>query len=256
MRSQNYDYIQQIFDAKLDLDFKKRVQAAIHNSESVFKKAISLSLAEGQLLDFLIQQNQCLNFVEIGTLTGHSALWIMKALNQNQLSLSRSSNRVKCKEPNSDVNRSLNSKAWLYTFEKDPKHAELARSVLQSFSGMAEAEILIGDAVEKLPMIELNGPFDGIFIDGNKSAYGQYLDWAERNLKKGALVVADNVFLSGQVFAEGKPGNSVEGKPKNKFSEKQVKVMQEFNQRLADPKKYTSALIPTEEGLFVAKKLF
>ncbi len=248
MRSQNYDYIQHIFDSQLDLDFKRQVQTAIQNSESVFKKAISLSLAEGQILAFLIQQNNCLNFVEIGTLTGHSALWILKALDQNQ----RSFNGV------------CDSVARLYTFEKDPKYADLARPVLQGFAGTAAAEILVGDAVEKLPTIETKGPFDGIFIDGNKSAYCQYLDWAEMNLKKGALIVADNVFLSGQVFDREKTTDatlkssefSKETKPKNKFSDKQVKVMQEFNQRLADPKKYASALIPTEEGLFVAKKLF
>lgn len=238
MRSQNYDYIQHIFDAQLDLDFKKQLQVAIQNSESVFKKAISLSLAEGQILDFLIQQNLCLNFVEIGTLTGHSALWILKALDQNQRSLNRGPDAI----------------GRLYTFEKDPRHAEMARSVLQTFSGLAAAEILVGDAVEKLPSIETKGPFDGIFIDGNKSAYGQYLDWAEKNLKKGALIVADNVFLSGQVFDSS--SKSTIPMVKNKFSDKQVKVMQQVNQRLADPKKYASALIPTEEGLFVAKKLF
>lgn len=248
MRSQNYDYIQHIFDAQLDLAFKRQVQTAIQNSESVFKKAISLSLAEGQILAFLIQQNNCLNFVEIGTLTGHSALWILKALDQNQRSL----------------NNGTGANGRLYTFEKDPKHAEMARSVLQTFSDFTSAEIVIGDAVEKLPTIETKGPFDGIFIDGNKSAYGQYLDWAEKNLKKGALIVADNVFLSGQVFVGDKATDALsknseissESKPKNKFSEKQVKVMQEFNRRLSDPKRYASALIPTEEGLFVAKKLF
>ena len=104
----------------------------------------------------------------------------------------------------------------------------------------------MGDAREELEKLNSLGPFDGVFIDGNKAAYGDYLAWAEQNLRVGGVILADNIFLSGSVWGES---------TQQKFSDKQIRVMQEFNNRLSDPTKFQSAVVPTFEGLFVAIKL-
>jgi predicted O-methyltransferase YrrM len=181
------------------------------------KGSISLGDLEAQLMSTLIRSHGCKKFVEIGTLTGASALWILQGLGND---------------------------GELWTFEKDVKHADEAKKVLAN----GKVNIITGDAVETLASIEKEGPFDGIFIDGNKGAYGHYLDWAEKNLKKGALILADNVFLRGSVFEE-----VVES---NVFSKKQIEVMRAFNRRLADPSLYAGSIVPTSEGLFIATKLF
>lgn len=191
-------------------------------SQELNKAGISLSHNEARLMASLIFSHRCQNFVEIGTLTGASALWILHGL-----------------APGGN----------LCTLEKDPVHAKLAREIFEKYrqTGTGKTVCLIeGDARETLKSLTADGPFDGIFIDGNKSAYLDYLDWAEANLKKGSLILADNIFLGGSVFT----GNLAQ------FSKKQVEVMKAFNQRLADPQKYFSAVIPTGEGLFVAVKLF
>jgi predicted O-methyltransferase YrrM len=170
----------------------------------------------------LIHSHQCKKFVEVGTLTGASALWILQGLPEG---------------------------GHLWTLEKDPLHARAAREIFDQYHQVQPSKgihLIEGDARETLKTIEAEGPFDGIFIDGNKSAYGDYLDWAEAHLKKGALILADNIFLGGSVFT----GNSAQ------FSKKQIEVMRNFNERLANPEKYFSAIAPTEEGLFVAVKLF
>lgn len=259
MRSLNYEYIQKIFENQLSPEFRSLVDGAIKNSEAVFKKSISLSIVEAQILSNLIQINQCQNFVEIGTLTGHSALWIMKALEANNKDhLIQASAMTKTTIAPTSMTR-------FYTFEKEQKHAQFAKEVIQKYDVSFKSEVIVGDALEMLKTIEVFGPFDGIFIDGNKSAYEAYLDWAEINLKKGALIVADNVFLSGQVFDElssdidPKKDQVSDGSrlnQKSKFSEKQVRVMKSFNKRLSDPLRYSSSIVPTEEGLFIAKKLF
>jgi predicted O-methyltransferase YrrM len=131
----------------------------------------------------------------------------------------------------------------LWTFEKNPERAALAEKILaQGLTGNQKVHVLQGDAEQELQSIEKQGPFDGIFIDGNKLAYGAYLDWAELNLRPGGLILADNVFLSGAVY----------GEPVPHFSPKQIKSMQEFNQRLSDPTKYSSCLVPSFEGLFMS----
>ncbi len=190
---------------------------ARESSDQFHKTGISLGLTEARLVSFLIRQHRCKKFVEIGTLTGASALWILQAL-------------------------PLDGKLW--TLEKDPAHAGAARSVL---GNDPRAIVLEGDARETLKALSAEGLFDGIFIDGNKAAYGDYLAWAESHVRPGGLIVADNVFLSGAVFAQP-------SQEKSKFSPKQVEVMRAFNRRLADTKFFDSTLVPTPEGLLVAVK--
>ncbi|MBO9665448.1 MAG: O-methyltransferase [Bdellovibrio sp.] len=180
---------------------------------------ISVSAAEAQLIQVLIKMQGCKKFVEIGTLTGLSAQYIFDALPEG---------------------------AELWTLEKDPRHAEKSAEVFAKLDqSKKKIHLVVGDAREELLKLEASGPFDGVFIDGNKAAYLDYLLWAEKNLRSGGLVLADNIFLSGSVWGEA---------TQQKFSEKQVRIMSEFNERLANPELYESAIAPTFEGLFVALK--
>jgi predicted O-methyltransferase YrrM len=191
-------------------------------ARQIGKAPIGLSPHEARLVASLIHLAGCKKFVEIGTLTGVSALWIAEALPAG---------------------------GELWTLEKDEKHAQFAKEIFAKYHHHKPGKkihLIEGDAKLTLKSIQELAPFDGIFIDGNKAAYGIYLDWAEKNLKKGALILADNIFLGGAVVT----GN------KAVFSKKQIEVMKSFNERLADPKRYFSAVIPTGEGLFAAIKLF
>ncbi len=180
---------------------------------------ISLSFSEASLLTLVVQLAKCRKFVEIGTLTGFSSLAILEG---------------------------IESGGHLWTFEKNPVHAKIADELLQAGATAKgkSVQVVQGDAEQELKTLEDQGPFDGIFIDGNKSAYLKYLDWAEKNIKQGGLIIADNVFLQGTVW----------GEENKKFSTKQIEVMKEFNKRLSDPEKYLFSLVPTTEGLIVAQK--
>jgi len=198
-------------------------QLAKKYSDEVGKTAISLGADEARMMAVLIKSHACKKFVEIGTLTGYSALWTLEGL-------------AECGE--------------LWTLEKDPAHGERAAKVFTEFNKTLttkKVHLVMGDARVELENIAKNGPFDGIFIDGNKAAYGDYLAWAEKNVRKGGIILADNVYLGGAVWGDSSWGN---------LSEKQVQVMQKFNQRLADTDKYFSTLIDTAEGLFMALKKF
>lgn len=199
-----------------DQEFNQLLSETRKNSDTLNKTHISLSHIEARLLSTLIKLHQPQKFIEIGTLTGYSALWIARAMNQG----------------------------LLYTIEKDPKHAELASETLKKLRSKTEIQVINADAREALENLSKQSPYDGIFIDGNKAAYCDYLDWAEKNLRPGGLILADNVFAGGGVYDKGD----------GRFSEKMIKVMKEFNQRLANSTKFTSTLIPTSEGLFVARK--
>lgn len=192
-------------------------QKAREFSRQLSKEQISLSPVEARMMATLISANGAKKFVEVGTLTGYSALWILDAIGDD-------------------------GKLW--TFEKDEAHAAKAREI---FSGKKNVVLMEGDAEETLPKISSEGQFDGIFIDGNKGAYGRYLDWAEKNVRKGGLIIADNVFLRGAVHT---------GTSEGSWSKSVIETMRTVNKRLADRSRYFGAIVPTAEGLFVAKKLF
>lgn len=209
-------YQTQLFAAEGPLKQKSREAAAL-----LGLARISLSPSEGSLISLLLRLHQAKRVVEIGTLTGLSAQYIFD---------------------------SLPAGGCLWTLEKSPEHVREAEKILSQLPQAGKKiQVVAGDAREKLPTLEKDGPFDAVFIDGNKAAYGDYLEWAEKNLRSGGLIIADNVFLSGAVWG---------AETTQRFNEKQIQVLCRFNQRLADTSLYHSALIPTQEGLFVAIKNF
>ncbi|MCX7977448.1 MAG: O-methyltransferase [Bdellovibrionaceae bacterium] len=181
---------------------------------------ISLGMDEAKTLAMFLRLHGARRVVEIGTLTGTSGIYILRAMGKG---------------------------GALYCLEKEPEYAEIAEPLLRQAAQAvgAEVRVVVGDATETLKKISAEGPFDAVFIDANKAAYLHYLDWAESHLRRGGLLIADNVFLKGAVFGES-----------TGFSEKQVKVMREFNLRIADAQRYYTCFVPTGEGLAVAIKEF
>ncbi len=136
--------------------------------------------------------------------------------------------------------QALPPKGSLITLESDPHNAQKARLLLASEK---RVQIIEGDAKETLK--QLTGFFDLIFIDANKSDYKHYLDWAEKHTQKGGLIIGDNTFLFGAMYDD---------KEAQKANKKAFCSMKKFNERLAKKNMYESMLIPTQQGLTVARK--
>jgi predicted O-methyltransferase YrrM len=183
-------------------------------------RAINISPYEGKILNILLQVHQAVKVVEVGTLVGYSTTWIARALPEN---------------------------GKVYSFEKGEKIANIARENISKTEIANKVEIISGDAHEMLKTIENKAPFDAIFIDAEKTGYLKYLEWADKNIRIGGLIIADNVLYKGKV-AENKFENSRE--------EKTIKAIREFNEAISDNKKYQSIILPTLEGLSVSIKLF
>ena len=130
---------------------------------------ISLSRGEAHVLRWLMKSKPLKKAVEIGTLTGLSGLYILDGLAEG-------------------------GKLW--TLEKSEEHANAAEPILRNFASSQnkQVEVVRGDARATLESLKAQGPFDFVFIDGNKAAYGDYLAWTEKNLKSGGILIADHVF--------------------------------------------------------------
>lgn len=182
------------------------------------KIGIQVSPIEGHILWFLARLIQAKKIVEVGTLFGYSTSWWVQAVG-------------------------LKGQVW--SFEKNKDHFEKASYYLNHHIQSRCLKIILGDAREKLKTIQDQGPFDLIFIDANKSAYRDYLDWAEKSIRKGGLIVADNTFLFGHIFSHKPPKNY----------KKSWQVLKDFNTYLAKSDQFESILLPTAEGLTVALKV-
>lgn len=181
---------------------------------------MSISGAEARILQFLVRLTHAKRVVELGTLFGYSTLALAKAM------------------PPDGV---------IWTIEKSDANYAVAQKNFAKYPAGKKVRALHGDALDLLQGLEKDGPFDLVFIDANKAGYCKYLDWAEHNVRPGGFIVGDNTYLFGALWGEEPKGRQI--------NEKQIEVMREFNRRLADPSKYNSTLIPTEEGLTVAQKL-
>ena len=160
------------------------------------------------------------NIVEICTLACYSSIWMV---------------------------RSLPEDGHIYTINKDPAHVKMAEGFFAQCERRGHITQLAGDAHDVLPALSDKAPFDMIFIDADKISYSDYLDWAEQNIRKGGLIIADNTLLGGLAMETSPPEN---------YAPTTWKNMRLFNERLADKSKYNATMIPTKEGLSVAIKLF
>ena len=209
----SYSYIESIIAPESSLKLKAR-----ELSQELGLEGISISATEARIIQFLVQQKPRHKIVEIGTLTGLSALYFLEV---------------------------LASGGKLWTLEKSEIHADKARDVLADFINQGLCQIVLGDAREKLLELSAEGPFDAIFIDGNKAAYMDYWNWAQQNIAKGGLILVDNIFLSGHVWGDTSS---------QKFSEKQVRIVDGLNRFVSQNESFNSVIIPTTEGLLVAVK--
>jgi predicted O-methyltransferase YrrM len=145
-----------------------------------------VSPPQGKFLHLLARMIGARRILEIGTLGGYSTIWFARAL-----------------PPDGRV----------VTLEADPRHAAVAQSNF-AHSGLAERiDLRVGQALELLPGVEADksGPFDLIFIDADKPNNPNYLAWAIKLSRPGAVIIGDNVVRDGAVTDPDNPDPSVRG---------------------------------------------
>jgi len=130
--------------------------------------------------------------------------------------------------------------AKLTTIEINETNADIARQVICKYLPEKQIEVIAEDAVLLLP--ELPTELDLIFIDADKLNYQKYLDFAAINLKKGGLVIMDNLLWKGRV-TEIKPDET----PSTTF-------LRNFNLEFTSDSRFISSILPLGDGLGLAVK--
>ncbi|MFO0762850.1 MAG: class I SAM-dependent methyltransferase [Byssovorax sp.] len=129
---------------------------------------------EGTLLELLCRTLGARRVLEIGTFTGFSALCMAEALPDD---------------------------GELITCDIDPEAAKMAQAFFDRSRHGKKIHLRLGDALETVRVLDIDPPFDLVFLDADKERYVDYYEATLPLLRRGGLLVADNTLWSGRVLA-------------------------------------------------------
>ncbi|QHG84009.1 O-methyltransferase [Rhodococcus rhodochrous] len=133
---------------------------------------IDVSAPQGKFLHLLARIRGARRVLEIGTLGGYSTIWLARAVGE--------SGRV-------------------VTLEYEPRHAEVARANLDRAGIGDRVDIRVGPALDSLPGLVDEDPFDLVFIDADKENNSNYVRAALGLSRPGTVIVVDNVVRAGAI---------------------------------------------------------
>jgi predicted O-methyltransferase YrrM len=130
------------------------------------------------------------------------------------------------------------------TLERDPQRMVQARDYLERGGAAERVEIVEGDARGTIPTLE--GPFDLLFVDATKAEYREYIELAEPKLADRALLVVDNLLMSGEVaLAEGAD---------TYWSAENLASARSLNAELTSGDRWLGAVLPVGDGIGIATR--
>jgi predicted O-methyltransferase YrrM len=130
------------------------------------------------------------------------------------------------------------------TLERDRERTATARSYLERGRVAQRVEIVEGDALETLP--GLDGPFDLLFVDASKGEYARYIELAESKLSERALMVVDNLLMSGEV--------ALPDDAETTWNSDSLASARRLNSELLDSEDWLACLLPVGDGVGVAAR--
>lgn len=169
---------------------------------------------QGRFLKMLCELIGAKRVLEIGTFTGYAALSMAEAMPEGG------------KVITIDINDELEELTCKY----------LEKSGLQE-----KVDFIIGDACSVVP--NLNETFDLVFIDADKRSYSKYYDIVFDYVRKGGLIVADDVLWSGKVLEEKSHYDS------------QTQGILDFNEKIMCDERVEKVMLPVRHGLYLIRKI-
>ena len=167
---------------------------------------------EGAFLKMMAQIVGAKRVLEIGTFTGYSALAFAEV---------------------------LPSDGQVITCDIDPDSTALAQRYWAQSEHGNKILLKLGSALET--MDELQGLFDLIFIDADKTNYVNYYRRGLELLSSTGVMLIDNVLWNGDVIIHPPPDDS-------------TAAIQELNRTVAGDQNVTAVLVTIRDGVLVIRK--
>ena len=142
---------------------------------------LNVPAVDGQILYDIVVKNNYKSALEIGTSTGHSAIWIAWALSKTG--------------------------GKLITIDIDEERQKTALANFKEAGLSAYIDARLADAHSLVK--ELKGPFDFVFSDADKDWYKQYFVDVDPKLKVGGCFTAHNITDRGKNSSGWKSGQDI-----------------------------------------------
>jgi caffeoyl-CoA O-methyltransferase len=167
---------------------------------------------QGRILSMISKIINPKFILEIGTYTGYSAICIAEG---------------------------ISNEATIDTIDKNEELEDIQNKYFKKSGFRDQIKQHIGNALEIIPT--LNKKFDLVFIDADKSNYCNYFNLVIGKMKKGGIILSDNVLWSGKVV--------------EKLDKKDIdtKALLEYNRLLNSDPRVETVLLPIRDGLSISR---
>ena len=172
----------------------------------------------GALLALLAQSVNAKHAIEVGTFTGYTALKVAQVLPIG--------GKLLCCDISADY-AAIGIPFW-------KKAGVESRIDLQ----IAPAQ----QTLEKLLTLDLAGKFDFAFIDADKTGYDSYYELCLKLLRRGGLIVLDNMLWSGKVADDS-------------ANDESTMALKNLNLKISKDKRVNACLLTVGDGLMLARKI-
>ena len=169
MNQRTFDAVDAFVDSTL-IGADDQLAAAQRVADEAGLPPIQVSPPHGRMLQILTRLQGATTALEFGTLGGYSAILLA---------------------------RGLVAGGRLITLEADPARAAAARASFEAAGVADKIDLRVGAALDTLPTLENEGPFDLVFIDADKINTPEYFAWSLDHSRPGTLIIADNVVRGG-----------------------------------------------------------
>lgn len=196
---------------------ESKAQLNLREKTSHLELAVmTISPLQGQFLRTLLALTGAKRILEVGTFCGYSSLVMAEAT------------------PND---------ATITTLDINPSWSDFSDTAWCEAGIRDKIDFRLGPALESLADIkkEMTEPFDFIFIDADKTSYSDYYDYAYDLVKKGGVILVDNIFWDGRVLDEA-------------VDDRQTIAIRDLNHKIRLDKRVDSCMIPIADGLFLVVK--
>lgn len=167
---------------------------------------------QGRLLSMFSKLQSPKRILEIGTYTGYSTICLAEGLAEGGI---------------------------IHTIDINEELEDRVREYFKRSGFEDKINYHIGNALDIIG--GLNEIFDLIFIDADKKNNGNYYDLVFDKVRKGGVILVDNVLWSGKVLS---------GK-----NDKDTIQIRDFNEKIANDKRVEKLILPIRDGLFIIRKL-
>ena len=163
--------VEQYAEAHTTPDTPELLQVADVTRSETSAPGMMVGQLEGRFLAMLVHMLQPQRVLEIGTFTGYSALSMAPALPEG---------------------------GRIVTCEVSGKHAAIAQRHFDASPYGDRIELRFGPAIDTLRLLE--GPFDLVFIDADKSSYPAYYEATVPLLSDRGVIALDNMLWQARVL--------------------------------------------------------